>query len=74
MESINKLKDLYPKIRSIMFNGDIVAFNSYGSGTLINFRKYYNKIKVPFYIGLGNHDYDNNVDQTFENRGAILYE
>lgn len=61
-------------IKGVMFNGDLVNANNWELNSsdehLSNFKKFYEKINVPVYCGLGNHDYDNYVDDTFENRGA----
>lgn len=61
-------------IRGVMFNGDLVNYNhwtgAYSSTHLAHFENNYEKIKVPIYCGLGNHDYEMNVDDTLENRGA----
>lgn len=61
-------------IRGVMFNGDLVNYNgwtgAYSTTELAHFEDYYKKISVPIYCGLGNHDYEMNVDDTLENRGA----
>lgn len=61
-------------IKGVMFNGDLVNYNNwtgaYSTTHLAHFKDNYGKISVPIYCGLGNHDYDMNVDDTLENRGA----
>ena len=78
VESINRLVDArvssdFP-IRGLMFNGDIINVNGYKflkkNTELGHFEKYYEKLKVPFYFGLGNHDYVDNLGKTGKNVGS----
>ena len=61
-------------IKGVMFNGDLVNYNSWTGASsttdLARFKENYEGIAIPIYCGLGNHDYEMNVDDTFENRGA----
>lgn len=51
--------------KGVVINGDLTAF---GHGNeLAKFKDYYNKFNVPVYIGLGNHDYANNVNNCADN-------
>src|SRR5450830_843559 len=45
-------------------NGDITEFGRNNSWN--NFASTYNRLYFPYYIGLGNHDYQNNVDNCTE--------
>lgn len=69
---ITLIDDENMNVKGVMFNGDLVAFNAYPFSDIDNFQKYYTDVlkeKVPVYLGLGNHDYENNVHDTFEERG-----
>ncbi|MBQ0369054.1 metallophosphoesterase, partial [Providencia rettgeri] len=58
-DSINILNDVY-QLKFGIINGDITEFGR--KTTWESFDKIYtNNIKFPLYIGLGNHDYANNV-------------
>lgn len=60
------------EFKGVMMNGDLVDFNENKAGDrdVDYFRKYYEKEISPFFVGLGNHDYENNVNKTYQNRGA----
>lgn len=63
--SINILNDSY-QLRFGIINGDITEFGR--KTTWASFDKIYtNNVKFPLYIGLGNHDYANNVGDCLVN-------
>lgn len=68
VESMNKLIAANPDIVGVMFNGDLVDYNEWKSVAedmdLDGFKEIYSKIQKPMYCGLGNHDYDMNVDDS----------
>lgn len=56
------------RIKGFIINGDLTE---YGHGwQLKKFKEMYGKVSIPLYLGLGNHDYANNVDDTYENGAA----
>lgn len=59
-------------VKGIMMNGDMVSYNPFNKGEMNQFNTLYCQsiTDVPFFTGLGNHDYQNNINDTFENRGA----
>ncbi|PFR62710.1 phosphoesterase, partial [Bacillus cereus] len=67
--SINEYTSQTPAQSSILINGDMTA---YGHGW--QWSKMYNLLgilKKPYYFGLGNHDIENNLNDTFRNQGVI---
>lgn len=63
-----KLSGSEYQVQGVLINGDLTAF-----GHDWQFNKYREQIdilKMPFYPGLGNHDYSNNVDDTYNNNAA----
>ena len=68
---INVANDLYrqyPKMKGIIINGDLTEG---GHGPQLDkFKELYSKLTMKAYYGLGNHDYANYVDDTWENRSA----
>lgn len=48
--------------KGVIINGDLTSFGAQ-SEHLEKFSRNYNKLNVHLWIGLGNHDYDNPVDQ-----------
>lgn len=58
VESLNKLNSSTP-IKFGVINGDITEFGR--TQTLYSFEKTYSPLAFKYYIGLGNHDYANNV-------------
>ncbi|WP_342310488.1 metallophosphoesterase [Burkholderia pyrrocinia] len=69
-DSINSLKrELGDRLAAVLVNGDLTAFGHWSE-----LQTYYNellpRLKPRVFIGLGNHDYGNNVDDCFENRCA----
>ncbi len=71
-ESVNDLKDArsggeFP-VQGAIINGDLTAF---GHGfQLDKFKEMVALLEVPTYPGLGNHDYSNNVDDSYNNDAA----
>ncbi|WP_345830518.1 metallophosphoesterase [Erwinia sp. HDF1-3R] len=53
-----------------IINGDITEFGRHNQ--LNSFRKVYNGLKFPFYLGLGNHDYERNYNDCRGARDAWL--
>jgi cytolysin (calcineurin-like family phosphatase) len=66
--SINSLVNSLGNVKGLIINGDLTAFGH--SNELEKFKSIYANVKVPMYLGLGNHDYANNVDDTYENNCA----
>lgn len=58
--------------KGIMMNGDLVDANESKTGKrdVDYFREIYENAISPFFVGLGNHDYENYVNDTYQNRGA----
>lgn len=67
--SMLKLKTQVPGITGMILNGDITAFGH--DWQLDTFKNIWGKLPFSFYPGLGNHDYANNVNDTFANSAAI---
>lgn len=67
--SMLKLKTQVPGISGMILNGDITAFGH--DWQLDTFKNIWGKLPFSFYPGLGNHDYANNVNDTFANSAAI---
>ncbi|MGU3489678.1 metallophosphoesterase [Enterobacter bugandensis] len=63
VESLNKLYETLNLDFGIV-NGDITEFGR--KKTWSSFYNVYDKLKIPLYIGLGNHDYANNVNDCVE--------
>lgn len=66
--SMNKFVQQKSTVKGVIINGDLTEY-----GHLYQLRKFkeiYNDLKVPMYLGLGNHDYMNNVGNTFSNQAA----
>lgn len=68
VKSINKLTNDLGTVRGLIMNGDLTAYGH--PNEFSKFKSIYNKIQVPMYTGLGNHDYANNIDDTYENHAA----
>ncbi len=62
---MNSLANSLGSVKGVIINGDLTAFGH--AGELEKFKSIYSKVKVPLYLGLGNHDYANNVDDCYEN-------
>lgn len=69
-DSINHLIERYKEtFKGVIVNGDLTAFGH--NWQLPGFETYFrNRIKAPVFIGLGNHDYANNVNDCFSNHCA----
>ncbi len=70
VKSINqRVSDLGKNnVRGLIMNGDLTEYGH--KGELSKFEEIYGKISVKKYLGLGNHDYANNVDDCYENNCA----
>ena len=55
-------------INGVIINGDLTAYGH--SNEFDKFKDIYEGLSKPMYLGLGNHDYGNNVDDTYENNAA----
>lgn len=55
----------FPDIKGVIINGDLTEYGH--AWQLRKFNEIYKDLNYPMYLGLGNHDYANNVDDTFEN-------
>ncbi|MBF0361763.1 MAG: metallophosphoesterase [Oligoflexia bacterium] len=71
VQSINSLIDKYGEsFYSVIINGDLTA---YGHESQFNayYGYYESMLKRVVYPGLGNHDYENNANDTYENHAAL---
>lgn len=55
-------------VKGLIVNGDLTAFGR--KETLDKVLSYYNNVTVPLFLGLGNHDIANNVDDMTSNDGC----
>lgn len=55
-------------IKGVIANGDLTAFGH--DWQLDKYREIASILQMPFYPGLGNHDYQNNVDDSYNNNCA----
>jgi len=72
IDAINTLKDKYgDAFRGTIINGDITHWGHGGEWS--DAKKAFGKLNAPYWYGLGNHDYDGNVNDCglWENRCAI---
>lgn len=72
IDAINKLKGKYgDAFRGTIINGDITHWGHGGEWS--DAKEAFGKLNAPFWYGLGNHDYDGNVNDCglWENRCAI---
>ena len=68
VKSINKLVSSEQNVKGVIINGDLTAF---GHGwQLDEFEQIYKNVNTKMYMGLGNHDYANGVDDCWENNCA----
>jgi cytolysin (calcineurin-like family phosphatase) len=66
--SMNKLIAQKGNVQGMIMNGDLTAF---GHGNQLDkFKEIYAYLNTRMFLGLGNHDYANNVDDTYENAAA----
>ena len=56
------------EIKGMIANGDLTAFGH--DWQLDAYRELFGILQVPYYPGLGNHDYQNNVDDSYNNNCA----
>lgn len=75
-ESKKNIDDLYHYINknyadanAVFINGDLTEFGHLSEVDEMN--KYLKKLHVPYYYGLGNHDYINNLDDCYQNTCTI---
>ena len=67
--SVNQVHNTYGKqLKAVFINGDLTAFGHYWQ--LQTMYPLFRILTPPYYLGIGNHDYKNNVDDCFENRCA----
>ncbi len=72
IEAINKLKGKYgDAFRGTIINGDITHWGHGGEWS--DAKKAFGRLNAPYWYGLGNHDYDGNINDCglWENRCAI---
>lgn len=55
-------------VKGVIINGDLTAYGH--NSELKKFKEIYGDLTAPMYLGMGNHDYANNVDNTWQNRAA----
>lgn len=68
VKTMNELHAQLGNVRGVIINGDLTNFGH--AKELDVFKKIYSGLKVPMHVSLGNHDYANNVDDTYENGAA----
>ncbi len=68
VKSINKLIASESNVKGVIINGDLTATGK--SSELDEFEQIYKNINAKMYMGLGNHDYANYVNDTRENNRA----
>jgi cytolysin (calcineurin-like family phosphatase) len=69
VNSMNALTGQLGNVKGMILNGDVTA---YGHGKeLEGYKSIWKNLSVPIYIGLGNHDYANNVNDCTQNNCAI---
>lgn len=56
------------KVKGVIMNGDLTGFMQ--KPQLDTFQEIYAGLTIPQYLGLGNHDYFNNVDDCYQNNCA----
>jgi cytolysin (calcineurin-like family phosphatase) len=69
VSSMNKLVVQTGNVKGMILNGDITAHGH--PWQLDKYRSFWQKLSVPIYVGLGNHDYANNVSDCYQNRCAV---
>lgn len=57
------------KLAGIIINGDLTEFGHLGEWKTME--DYLSTLKVPYYFGLGNHDYQNNLNDCYQNNCAV---
>ncbi|SCW61334.1 Cytolysin, a secreted calcineurin-like phosphatase [Paenibacillus tianmuensis] len=74
-ESMNELAkqrretgSLFP-VHGVLINGDLTAFGH--DWQMEKYKELLGKLELPYYPGLGNHDYANNVDDSYNNNCAM---
>lgn len=65
VKTMNDLTNQLGNVKGVIFNGDLT---NYGHGwQLDRFKEIYKGLKAPMHVALGNHDYANNVEASYEN-------
>jgi cytolysin (calcineurin-like family phosphatase) len=67
VSSMNELINQFP-VKGVVMNGDITEYGH--PWELERIKTEYGKLRAPFYPGLGNHDYENNVNDCLANHCA----
>jgi cytolysin (calcineurin-like family phosphatase) len=68
VKSMNILVNDLGTVKGLVLNGDLTAYGN--PGEFDKFNSIYAGLKTPMYLGLGNHDYSNNIDHTYENHAG----
>ncbi|WP_428666194.1 metallophosphoesterase [Runella sp.] len=68
LKTMNELTSQLGNVKGVIFNGDLTNFGH--KWQLDRFKEIYSGLKAPMHVSLGNHDYANNVDDTYENAAA----
>uniref|UniRef100_A0A915HZB0 Calcineurin-like phosphoesterase domain-containing protein n=1 Tax=Romanomermis culicivorax TaxID=13658 RepID=A0A915HZB0_ROMCU len=72
MAELREMWQNFCPIKAVIINGDLTAFGHHDElatfETLLEEARL--KLGIPFYMGLGNHDYANNVDDCYDNNCA----
>ncbi|MFN8347783.1 MAG: metallophosphoesterase [Spirosomataceae bacterium] len=68
VKTMNELNDQLGNVKGVIINGDLTNFGH--AKELDVFKQIYSGLKLPMHVSLGNHDYANNVDDTYENGAA----
>lgn len=68
VKSMNAVAKSKGNTKAVIINGDLTEYGHLYQ--LKKFKEIYNNLSIPMYLGLGNHDYANNVDNTFSNQAS----
>lgn len=60
VSAMNNLYDSYQNIKGVIINGDLTAYGDQNND-LSEFKDIYANLKPTMFVGLGNHDYSNNL-------------
>ena len=68
VKTMNELTNQLGNVKGVVINGDLTNFGH--AKELTVFKQIFSGLKAPIHVSLGNHDYSNNVDDTYENAAA----
>ncbi len=67
-DAMLKLAEQHGNVKGIIINGDLTSYGH--PKELKKYKAIWNDVELPIYEGLGNHDYLNNVNDTWLNQAA----